>query len=98
MNSSNGRTQPDDFERNWMNPDDTLRVPTVQEAAHERPLFVPIKEVCRMLGISRSTVDRLVKEGEDLGDVKIRGRIMFDPCAVEEWARAKRSQRKIDRT
>ena len=73
----------------WDNVDQRSEVLTKREdlsGAIERPLLVPIKEVCRMLGVSRSTVDRMVKDGEDLGMCKVRGRVMFRTYAVEEWA------------
>ena len=53
--------------------------------------FLTIKEVSEMLGISVSTINRLIKKGEFPSKVKISPRRMvFMKCQIQEWVDKKR--------
>ena len=53
--------------------------------------FLTIKEVSKLLGISVSTINRLVKQGEFPSKVKIsRRRIVFLKCQIQEWINNKK--------
>ena len=57
-------------------------VPTDTSAAS---LLLASGEVCRMLNLSRSTVDRLVKAGKLPGRIKIGGQVRFHRPTLEAW-------------
>ena len=62
--------------------------------SENRP-FLNIKEVSELLGISVSTINRLVKKGDFPSKIKLSpGRKVFIKKEIEEWIRAK--QRKND--
>ena len=53
--------------------------------------FLTIKEVSEMLGISVSTINRLIKRGDFPLKVKISPRRMvFMKCQIQEWVDKKR--------
>ena len=53
--------------------------------------FLTIKEVSELLGISISTINRLVKEGDFPPKVKITPRrIVFMKKEIDEWIKSKR--------
>ena len=53
--------------------------------------FLTIKEVSELLGISISTINRLVKEGDFPPKVKITPRrIVFMKYEIDEWINTKR--------
>ena len=59
--------------------------------APNRP-FLTIKEVSDLLGISISTINRLIKKGEFPQKVKISPRrIVFMKYQIQEWIENKRS-------
>ena len=59
--------------------------------SQERPFFT-IQEVSEFLGISISTINRLVKEGDFPPKVKITPRrIVFMKCEIDKWIEEKRS-------
>ena len=58
--------------------------------------FFTIQEVSEFLGISISTINRLVKEGDFPPKVKITPRrIVFIKQEIEEWIRAKQLKNDI---
>ena len=53
--------------------------------SENRP-FLTIKEVSKLIGLSVSTINRLVKKGEFLSKVKKSARkIVFIKKEIEEW-------------
>ena len=57
-----------------------------------RPFFT-IQEVSEFLGISISTINRLVKEGDFPPKVKITPRrIVFMKNEIDEWIKSKRNE------
>ena len=60
--------------------------------APNRP-FLTMKEVSDLLGISISTINRLIKKGEFPQKVKISPRRMvFMKREIDEWIESKRSE------
>ena len=58
--------------------------------SQNRP-FLSIKEVSDLLGISISTINRLVKKGEFPSKIKLSSRrIVFMMSDVEEWINTKK--------
>ena len=58
--------------------------------SQNRP-FLTIKEVSELLGISVSTINRLIKRGEFPPKRKISpGRMVFMNSEIEEWIKSKR--------
>ena len=58
--------------------------------APNRP-FLTMKEVSDLLGISVSTIDRLIKRGQFPPKVKLSPRrIVFMKFEIEEWIKEKR--------
>ena len=58
--------------------------------SENRP-FMTIKEVSELLGISVSTINRLIKRGEFPPKRKISpGRMVFMKSEIEEWIKSKR--------
>ena len=59
--------------------------------SQERP-FLTIKEVSKLLGISVSTINRLIKRGEFPPKVKISPRrIVFMKYQIQKWIDKRRS-------
>ena len=57
--------------------------------SQERP-FLTIKEVSKLLGISVSTINRLIKKGEFPPKVKISPRrFAFMKVEIQEWINSK---------
>jgi len=57
--------------------------------SHKRP-FLTIKEVSKLIGISVSTINRLVKKGEFPSKIKLSPRrIVFMKNQIEEWIERK---------
>ena len=55
--------------------------------------FLTIKEVSEMLGISVSTINRLVKKGDFPSKIKLfPGRKVFMKYQIDEWIKSKRSE------
>ena len=58
--------------------------------SENRP-FLTIKEVSKLIGLSVSTINRLIKKGEFTSKVKISPRrIVFMKCQIKEWVDKKR--------
>ena len=56
----------------------------------KRP-FLTIKEVSKLIGLSVSTINRLIKKGDFPSKVKISPRRMvFMKCQIQEWVDKKR--------
>ena len=59
--------------------------------------FLNIKEVSELLGISISTVNRLVKKGDFPPKIKVsKRRIVFMKYQVEEWIAVKNFYKSVD--
>ena len=59
--------------------------------------FLNIKEVSELLGISISTVNRLVKKGDFPPKIKVsKRRIVFMKYQVEEWIADKNFYKSVD--
>ena len=59
--------------------------------AENRP-FLNIREVSNLLGISISTINRLIKKGDFPPKIKLSpGRIVFMKYQIDEWIKSKRS-------
>ena len=57
--------------------------------SQERP-FLTIKEVSKLLGISVSTINRLIKRGEFPRKIKVSPRKMvFMKCEINQWVKSK---------
>ena len=55
--------------------------------------FLTIKEVSNLLGISVSTINRLVKKGDFPSKIKLSpGRKVFMKYQIDEWIKSKRSE------
>ncbi len=60
--------------------------------SENRP-FLTIKEVSNLLGISVSTINRLVKKGDFQSKIKLSpGRKVFMKSQINEWIKSKRSE------
>ncbi len=58
--------------------------------SENRP-FLTIKEVSKLIGLSVSTINRLIKKGEFPSKVKISPRRMvFMKCQIQDWVDKKR--------
>src|SRR5262245_60771047 len=57
--------------------------------------LLSFEEVTRALGVSRSTVHRLIKSG-DLRKLKIGGRTLFEPAEVERYVSVQRTMASRD--
>ena len=58
--------------------------------SENRP-FLTIKEVSKLIGLSVSTINRLIKKGDFPSKVKISPRRMvFMKCQIQEWVDKKR--------
>ena len=58
--------------------------------------FLTIKEVSKLLGISVSTINRLIKKGDFPKKIKISPRRMFFlKTEIDEWINAKRDEWKF---
>ena len=58
--------------------------------SEKRP-FLTIKEVSKLIGLSVSTINRLIKKGDFPSKVKISPRRMvFMKCQIQEWVDKKR--------
>jgi excisionase family DNA binding protein len=55
-----------------------------QENTNQKPLAVSIKQVCRLLGLSRWTVSRMVKHGV-LRSRRIGSRVLIPITSVEDF-------------
>ena len=54
--------------------------------------FLTIKEVSKLLGISVSTINRLVQKGDFPSKIKLSpGRKVFMKYQIDEWIKSKRS-------
>lgn len=52
--------------------------------------LLPPKEVCRIIGLSRPTLDRLVAEGRFPAPVRLTPRrLAYNSVAVDEWVQAR---------
>ena len=57
----------------------------------ENPPFLTIKEVSELLGISVSTINRLVKKGDFPSKIKLSpGRKVFMKYQINEWIESKK--------
>ena len=55
--------------------------------------FLNIREVSNLLGISISTINRLVKKGDFPSKIKLSpGRKVFMKYQIDEWIKSKRSE------
>ena len=55
--------------------------------------FLNIKEVSNLLGISVSTINRLIKKGDFTSKIKLSpGRKVFMKFQIGEWIESKRSE------
>ena len=55
--------------------------------------FLNIKEVSELLGISVSTINRLVQKGDFPSKIKLSpGRKVFMKFQIDEWIKSKRSE------
>ena len=55
--------------------------------------FLTIKEVSKLLGISVSTINRLVQKGDFPSKIKLSpGRKVFMKFQIDEWIKSKRSE------
>ena len=55
--------------------------------------FLTIKEVSNLLGISVSTINRLVQKGDFPSKIKLSpGRKVFMKYQIDEWIKSKRSE------
>ena len=55
--------------------------------------FLTIKEVSELLGISVSTINRLVQKGDFPSKIKLSpGRKVFMKFQIDEWIKSKRSE------
>jgi len=60
--------------------------------AENRP-FLNIKEVSNLLGMSISTINRLIKKGDFPSKIKLSpGRKVFMKFQINEWIESKRSE------
>ena len=60
--------------------------------SENRP-FLTIKEASNLLGISVSTINRLVKKGDFPSKIKLSpGRKVFMKYQIDEWIKSKRSE------
>ena len=60
--------------------------------SENRP-FLTIKEVSKLLGVSVSTINRLVKKGDFPSKIKLSpGRKVFMKYQIDEWIKSKRSE------
>ena len=60
--------------------------------SQNRP-FLNIKEVSELLGISFSTINRLIKQGDFPKKIKLSPRRMvFMKYQIDEWIKSKRSE------
>ena len=60
--------------------------------SQNRP-FLNIKEVSNLLGISISTINRLIKKGDFPSKIKLSpGRKVFMKFQINEWIESKRSE------
>ena len=62
-------------------------VPAARPEPTDVELITP-KELEQLLKVSRSTVDRLVRSGADLGKVVIGGQIRYQKHRVVQWIQA----------
>ena len=59
----------------------------------ENRSFLTIKEVSNLLGISISTINRLIKQGDFPSKIKLSlGRKVFMKFEIDEWIERKRSE------
>jgi excisionase family DNA binding protein len=49
------------------------------------PLLLTIADVCALLNVSRSTIDRLDKSGKLPGRVKLGGQVRYHRETLEQW-------------
>ncbi len=60
--------------------------------AENRP-FLNIEEVSNLLGISISTINRLIKKGDFPSKIKLSpGRKVFMKFEIDEWIKSKKSK------
>ena len=60
----------------------------------ERP-FLTIKEVSKLLGISVSTINRLIKKGEFPSKKQLSPRrLVFMKCEINQWIKSKQVKMK----
>ena len=60
--------------------------------SENRP-FLTIKEVANLLGISVSTINRLIKKGDFPSKIKLSpGRKVFMKIEIDEWIENKKSE------
>ena len=60
--------------------------------SENRP-FLSIKEVSNLLGISVSTINRLIKKGDFPSKIKLSpGRKVFMKFEIDEWIESKKSE------
>ena len=59
--------------------------------SENRP-FLTIKEVSKLLGVSVSTINRLVKKGDFPSKIKLSpGRKVFMKSQIDEWIKSQKS-------
>ena len=68
----------------------TVSAPTTQQDRFDFPtsddvLLLTIPQVCTLLNLSRSTLDRMAKTDSISGRVKIGGQIRYHRPTVETW-------------
>ena len=60
--------------------------------SENRP-FLTIKEVSKLLGVSVSTINRLVKKGDFPSKIKLSpGRKVFMKSQIDEWIESQKSE------
>jgi excisionase family DNA binding protein len=55
------------------------------------PWLLTVAQVCQLLNLSRSTVDRLAKRGELPGRLKLGGQVRYDAGTLRTWIDAGKS-------
>ena len=57
------------------------------------PWLLSVAQVCRLLNLSRSTVDRMARRGELPGRMKLGGQVRYDAGTLRTWLDEQQSGR-----
>jgi excisionase family DNA binding protein len=67
-------------------PDRVVQVfPDLRQLKQDDPLLLSIPQVCNLLNLSRSTIDRMAKSESIPGRIKIGGQIRYHRPTLETW-------------